>query len=98
MKGKSQKYLYRVRCRSLLWAVGALIPGALGDVMQTVSGDPVPADQHHWGVQLRGLLLADWADEDGMVDHRRRERGLECQLIHRRPLRLLLLHVCGVFQ
>lgn len=54
------------------------------------------ADEHHGGVLLGGLLLADGADEDGVVDHGAREGRLKGELVLRRPLRLLLLHVGGV--
>ncbi len=74
-------------------AVGALAAGALGNVLEAVVADDVAAGEQHRGVGLCGLLLADGADKDGVVDHGGREGRLKGQLILRRPLRLLLAHV-----
>ncbi|KND91320.1 hypothetical protein TOPH_03939 [Tolypocladium ophioglossoides CBS 100239] len=52
----------------------------------------MPAREHHGGILLCCLFLADRAHEDGVVHHGLWEWRFESQLVLRGPLSLLLLH------
>lgn len=80
---------------TLAGTVRALVSDALGELLQTLAGEDVAARQDDGWVRVRGLTPADRADEDGVVEHALGERGLESQLVLRRPLRILgLVDAC----
>lgn len=86
---RSKDDLLGILDNALAGAIGALVPGAFGQLLQALAGENVAAGQDHGGVGVCGLAPADGADEDGVVEHALWEGGLEGQLVLCGPLRVL---------